>query len=495
MFAGDRRLFLALASTLMLTGQLSAQSLNAQKKWAIVVGVNQYNLAPDLSYAVEDSAALASAFRSLGFDSIVLLNDVQPRSQQPTRELIESAIKTVVAKAKPSDLVVLAFSGHGVGIGGQSWLCPTEANLERPDSTMIAVDAIVNQMLECQARQRVLLFDACRNATPSADGRGVGVEGLADWKAANRKFVPKISPPRNQELALLASCDDQQESYEDAQLGHGAFTHCLLESLQGRAVDDEGYVEVSRLFTRVRQKTSELVRGRFGYSQTPVQSGYFGAIRLGRFTTLIDEDFSNVEVGGLPAGPWAGDSDVLVDFDIGRRKILCATGKGGWVTARGIHVNGEFELRCNFTLNSSRNRKPHGIKIVLLRAGEEFVPAITLRTLNTYHEKCHISFRMMNVKKKYSGAELASGQYVLKRSTNQPQIENELVLRRTLVRRGQQTQPRYQIIFNGDERNAISFTRPEVASFDQIGLFVESDGGNGHVQGIRRIQLMPVIGR
>ena len=45
------------------------------KSWAIVIGVENYLLAPKIPGAIEDAKTVAQAFRQLGFDEVVELYD------------------------------------------------------------------------------------------------------------------------------------------------------------------------------------------------------------------------------------------------------------------------------------------------------------------------------------------------------------------------------------------------------------------------------------
>src|SRR4030065_422593 len=45
------------------------------KSWAIVIGVENYLLAPKIPGAIEDAKAVAQAFRQLGFDEVIELYD------------------------------------------------------------------------------------------------------------------------------------------------------------------------------------------------------------------------------------------------------------------------------------------------------------------------------------------------------------------------------------------------------------------------------------
>ncbi len=58
---------------------------------------------------------------------------------------------------------MLGFSGHGVHIGGHSYLCPTDAKLDDPQGTMVALDKVYEQLDASKATLKLLVIDACRN--------------------------------------------------------------------------------------------------------------------------------------------------------------------------------------------------------------------------------------------------------------------------------------------------------------------------------------------
>jgi formylglycine-generating enzyme required for sulfatase activity len=74
--------------------------------------------------------------------------------------------------------------------------------------------------------QNLLLVDACRD-NPSRGGKGV------DWSTVNG--LPN-------KLSVLFSSSAGTQSYESERIGHGLFTHFVLNGLQGKAADADGEV-------------------------------------------------------------------------------------------------------------------------------------------------------------------------------------------------------------------------------------------------------------
>ena len=80
-----------------------------QKRYGVVVGINQYPNARKLDAAVNDAKQVAVALRTMGFDEVITLMD-----EQATRSAIVEVLGDVIGeKAQENDLVVFFFAGHG----------------------------------------------------------------------------------------------------------------------------------------------------------------------------------------------------------------------------------------------------------------------------------------------------------------------------------------------------------------------------------------------
>ena len=80
---------------------------------------------------------------------------------------------------------------------------------------------------------------------------------------------------------LLAGTKPGEESQEEPELGHGAFTYALLEGLQGAAdADHDGVLSVSDLFAYVAREVPRLTRGaQHPYSKAEGTDLVFAAVR------------------------------------------------------------------------------------------------------------------------------------------------------------------------------------------------------------------------
>jgi hypothetical protein len=109
----------ALVLGLLLSGSSIAAEADQGRKWAVVIGVNEYldPKIPDLKYCVADARRVFEVLtKHGGFDPqrVLLIADDQPRAHlRPLRENMEQQIGDWLQHTGPADTVVIHFSGHG----------------------------------------------------------------------------------------------------------------------------------------------------------------------------------------------------------------------------------------------------------------------------------------------------------------------------------------------------------------------------------------------
>ncbi|MEQ8791501.1 MAG: SUMF1/EgtB/PvdO family nonheme iron enzyme [Pirellulaceae bacterium] len=239
---------------------------NASGRWALLIGVDDYTELGDLKFAGADMRALRERLIASGFPEkqVFLMHDDADESHyRPIRENIEKQLKLVLGLAEPGDVVLLAFSGHGVHLDGKSYLCPTQANLAKPDETMVPVDMFYQQLRTCPADLKLMLVDACRD-DPRPPGRRSATP-LPDKQQFNTSFE---RPPEG--IVLLSSCRAGQVSLEEEDFGHGVFMHYVLEALSGKGdKDGDGKVSLGELSRYAGKETKVYVARKFNEFQTP----------------------------------------------------------------------------------------------------------------------------------------------------------------------------------------------------------------------------------
>jgi len=271
-------------SSILSTAPLVAQDTNrhpftvttpeAPQKRALLIGVNDYAFINDLYYCGRDIQSLRDRLIAAGFppDKVTLLRDGSEESRyQPLKTNIERELDLMIDTAKPGDLLLVAFSGHGVHLEDTSYLCPIEARLKNPQQTLVSLEHVYRQLASCPGGQKVLLVDACRN-----DPRPGGEKSISKPTENLDAFARSLeSPPEG--ILVFTSCEPGQVSVEDEDLRHGVFMHFVLEGLEGEADRDGGNLDkrisLLELYTYSNLKTKTYVARKRNLVQTPVLRG------------------------------------------------------------------------------------------------------------------------------------------------------------------------------------------------------------------------------
>ncbi|MCC6368635.1 MAG: caspase family protein [Bryobacterales bacterium] len=252
----------------------SGSDLDRQGKlWAIVIGISHYkNLPPQsqLRFAHRDAETFAAFLRSPnggGFPSShlkVLLEE------NATLSAMRTALGTWLARsAEPGDVVYVFFAGHGVTESERDgYLLGYDSDPQDLYATALPVaelDKIITERI--RARTVVLLVDACHAGHIGWSARGTAEQSLIS------RYLDEIGEKGRGVLRLLASRADER-SFESDEWGggHGAFTHFLLEGLQGKADrNGDGVVRA----TELSEYLAEVVPERTKALQHPRAAGHF----------------------------------------------------------------------------------------------------------------------------------------------------------------------------------------------------------------------------
>ena len=199
------------------------------KRWAVIVGVNDYDSANvnDLNYAVQDARAMAEALEAMDglYSQVLLLTDDGTAERQPTRLNILKAVKTVTSLAGPDDMIVFFFSGHGFpDDAGNNYLASRDTDPTMLQDTAVRMQRLYEFFNISKARARVVLLDACHSGARRDKGDD---DHMSHYLYNGEGSV------------AIASSQYEQSSFEWPEKGMGAFTYFLVQGLNG-AADSEG---------------------------------------------------------------------------------------------------------------------------------------------------------------------------------------------------------------------------------------------------------------
>jgi hypothetical protein len=253
----------------------------ATDKWAVVIGVGRYERSEitPLQYTVADAEAVSEALLSRGGfkkENVLLMTD--RTEKKPTLRNVKWALGTFLARsAKKDDLVVIYFSGHGApevdprGIesdGLAKYLVPIDADPGDLYSTALPMDELQTIFERIEARRVVVFLDSCYSG--AAGGRTFASRRTRNARVDDL-FLDRLT--RSSGRVIITAARAAEVSIELPELGHGIFTHYLLQGLKGAAdLDRDGIVALQELYQYLEQQVSQRSRAAGG-NQHPVLKG------------------------------------------------------------------------------------------------------------------------------------------------------------------------------------------------------------------------------
>lgn len=233
------------------------------KRWALVIGVDQYNdpqISP-LKGAANDAHNLAdSLVRYAGFpsDQVILLATDQPLERQPTRLNILRRLSNLSSLVPKDGLLLISFAGHGIERAGQAYLVPSDSQLTDDISLLeesaVSVTRMHDRIKTMSVSQVVVLLDACRN---DPGGRADAPNPLTQSYVNAFNF-----DVRNHEVTAFATIYATavgQRAYEYTEKKQGYFTWAVVEGLKGGAANDKGEVTLAGLVKFVQENVPKRV--------------------------------------------------------------------------------------------------------------------------------------------------------------------------------------------------------------------------------------------
>ncbi|MBN2590029.1 MAG: SUMF1/EgtB/PvdO family nonheme iron enzyme [Sedimentisphaerales bacterium] len=357
------------------------------QRWALIIGINDYTNVPTLRYGRSDAETLAKVLiEQCGFpkDNVVLMTDsrdirLDSPSLYPTRGNLYARLSQIAQVAKANDLLLISFAGHGINVDGWGFLMPADGTTVNID-TLVPLSWVKETLESSAAKQRLLILDACHSGARAADDKSSPASAL-------------LSPLSGAAFATLASCDSDQLSHEDNNIGGGIFTNSIIEGLQGKADkeaggNNDGVLTAYELFSyaslNVRQWSLTS-----GMTQTPVLRGEFkGEIELARFKTADELKIQKEELQKrLEQIKDKETSSVTEQLqkEIAELEVQLQAITGG--SSEGVGTSDDFEA-VNARFESAK-KQVEDIKALLIETLKTYQP--TSSTVSKIQERLEVS--------------------------------------------------------------------------------------------------------
>ena len=243
----------------------------------LAVGINNYkNGAYNLNYAQPDAKSFVEQI-SKNYDKIFkAINPVEIYNEDATKENIIKGFNQIIAKAKPEDVFVFFYAGHGSldeehkDADGESpfYFVPTDVTKiygdpEQLQKKGLSANELRQYLTQIRSTKQLVLMDACHSggALKSMNVRAAGSDEKAIFQLA-----------RSSGVVTIASSGSKQFATEFDILKHGVFTYVLLEALNGKADNGDSKVTVNEIKLYMEERVPELTKQYGGTAQYP--TGY-----------------------------------------------------------------------------------------------------------------------------------------------------------------------------------------------------------------------------
>ena len=131
------------------------------------------------------------------------------------------------------------IAGHGDFVGTDYFYIAHDTDGNRLDDTGVSLKEIKALFEQTKSRRVFLWLDFCHSG-------GILARGATDTDmSAIRRAIGVV---RGEGKIIVAACTPSQSAYEDSSIGHGLFTHALLQGLKGDAKSAHGEVTALSLY-------------------------------------------------------------------------------------------------------------------------------------------------------------------------------------------------------------------------------------------------------
>jgi WD40 repeat protein len=265
--------------------------------YALFIGIGKYEnpAIPSIPSAPNDALTLKNILvKDFGFNpnKVAVLINAQATKANIEKELANLAnTKTV----KPTDRVLVYFSGHGQGLSlsdgeGVGYILPFNANVDLKDTSNPAsyqtscldMEDIVKRLKACPAKHRTLIVDSCFS------GFAVGNKSLAGTTYSPEALKRVLD--QSGLFVMTAGSSQQEVAGDGSNTGLSLYTRSLIDSLNEGLISG-GVLTVEQWAAEAAAKTRTKSHGKqtpqFGQKAGSGQMLLFSSTKEASTTPLV----------------------------------------------------------------------------------------------------------------------------------------------------------------------------------------------------------------
>lgn len=282
---------------------------------ALIIGINEYQNASPLSYAVNDAQEIKDILiEELGFDSenvIYLTNGDATKS-----EILKSFLSFTSEDVKVDDRLLVFFAGHGhtrTGFRGEvGYLVPYDADMN-DYSSFIRWDELTRNAELIRAKHILFVMDACYG----------GLAVNRDLQPGSSRFLKDMYQRFSRQVITAGKADEVVSDSGGPIPNHSVFTSHLIEGIRGKAANEHGVITASGLMAYVYTKVANDLNS----EQTPHYGQFDGdgdfIIFAPNINELSEEQKKDIdELISVPYAEAARNTSTLEDKVIYIKELL-----------------------------------------------------------------------------------------------------------------------------------------------------------------------------
>jgi peptidoglycan/xylan/chitin deacetylase (PgdA/CDA1 family)/uncharacterized caspase-like protein/Flp pilus assembly protein TadD len=269
-----------------------------RESWAAVIGIDDYQSWPKLSYAANDARAVQDLLiKKYNFkpDHVFGLFD-----KEATRENILSLLGDKLANpemVKHEDRVFVFYAGHGATrhlASGRDlgYVIPVDAGLANYEGSAISMSNFQDIAEAIPAKHLLFVMDSCYSGLALTRG-GTASLGL-------QNYLLEISKRAARQMFTAGGAD--QQVADTGPNGHSVFTWTLLQGLEGRAdLNGDGVVTATELAAYVTPAVSALSHQTPAFGNLPGSEGGDFLFELNHDTEFLNENSTQLSEDAIRA--------------------------------------------------------------------------------------------------------------------------------------------------------------------------------------------------
>ncbi|MGZ8845581.1 MAG: caspase family protein [Pyrinomonadaceae bacterium] len=215
---------------------------------ALIIGIDKYETASPLSYAVSD----ASAIRDILIDDLAFPNSnvtCLVDSEATKGNILRSFMRFAADDIELDDRVFVFFAGHGhtrVGNHGEVGYLVAYDSDPRDLSTYIRWDDLTRNSDLIRAKHMLFIMDACYG----------GLALTRTLHPGSTRFLKDMLLRYSRQVLTAGKANEVVADADGPLPDHSIFTGHLIEGLRGKAATSEGVITASGLMAYVYRKVA-----------------------------------------------------------------------------------------------------------------------------------------------------------------------------------------------------------------------------------------------